>query len=205
MLPVITANIFGPENIQKRGNVLFDSGAQINLIRQETADCLGLKGKDISVTITKVGGEEEEMRTKVYRVPVSTIDNSRKHSIKAIGIPCISDTIASINTTDITKYLGLVNEKIRRGKGPVDLLIGIDYAHLHTGEMKQADHVVARKSPLGRVLFGSKPGCTTSETTRLLHLSNKTSVDLAEFCMGVEVKPCICEAESSRKGRENND
>jgi hypothetical protein len=56
MLPVIAANIFGPENIQKRGNVLFDSGAQISLIRQETADCLGLKGKDISVTIAKVGG-----------------------------------------------------------------------------------------------------------------------------------------------------
>jgi hypothetical protein len=65
--------------------------------------------------------------------------------------------------------------------------------------MKQADHVVARKSPLGWVLFGSKPGCTTSETTRVLHLSNKTSVDLAEFwtteSMGVEVKPCICEAD----------
>ena len=199
ILPVITANIFGSENVQKRANVLFDSGAQISLIRQQTADCLGLKGKDISVTITKVGGEEEEMRTKVYRVPVSAIDNSRKHSIKAIGIPCITDEIASINITDITKHLGLVNEKIRRGKGPVDLLIGIDYAHLHTGETKQVDHVVARKSPLGWVLFGSKPGCTTPETTRVLLLSKKTSVDLAEFwtteSMGVEVKPCVCEAD----------
>ncbi len=163
ILPVITANIFGPENVQKRANVLFDSGAQISLIRQQTADCLGLKGKDIFVTITKVGGEEEEMRTKVYRVPVSAVDNSRKHSIKAIGILCITNEIASINITDITKHLGLVNEKIRRGKGPVDLLIGIDYAHLHTGETKQVDHVVARKSPLGWVLFGSKPGCTTHE------------------------------------------
>ena len=135
MLSVITANIFGPENIQKRVNVLFDSGAQVSLVRQQTTDCLGQKGKDISVTITKVGGKEEEMKTKVYRVPVSAIDNSRKYSIKAIGIPCISDEIASINIIDITKHLGLVHEKIRRGKGPVDLLIGIDYAHLHTGEI----------------------------------------------------------------------
>ena len=199
MLPVITANIFGPENIQKRVNVLFDSGAQVSLIRQQTADCLGLKGKNISVTIMKVGGEEQEMKTKVYRVPVSAIDNSRKYSIKAIGIPCISDEIASINITDITKNLGLVHEKIRRGKGPVDLLIGIDYAHLHTGEMKQVNHVVARKSPLGWVLFGSKPGHITHETTQVLFLSKKTSVDLAEFwtteSMGVEVKPCICEAD----------
>ena len=40
-------------------NVLFDSGAQISLIRSETAQNLGLKGRDISVNITKVGGEEE--------------------------------------------------------------------------------------------------------------------------------------------------
>ncbi len=76
------------------------------------------------------------MRTKVYRVPVSAIDNSRKYSIKATGIPCIRNEIASINITDIKKHLGFVNGKIRRGKGPVDLLIGIDYAHLHTGETK---------------------------------------------------------------------
>ena len=199
MLPVIAANIFGSDNIQKRGNVLFDSGAQISLIRQETADCLGLRGKGISVTITKVGGEEEELKTKMYRVPVSSIDNSRKHSIKAIGIPCICDEIASINTAEITEHLGLVNEKIRRGKGPVDLLIGIDYAHLHTGEMKQVGHIVARKSPLGWVLFGSTPGRTMSETTRVLHVNYRASVDLADFwtteSMGVEVKPCIYEAD----------
>ena len=199
MLPVITANIFGPKSIQKRANVLFDSGAQISFIRQETANCLGLKGKDISVTITKVGGEEEEMKTKMYKVPVSAIDYSKKHSIKAIGIPCISDEITSVNTIEITKHLGLINENIRRGKGPVDLLIGIDHAHLHAGEMKQADYIVARKSPLGWVLFGSKPECSTSETTRVLFVSKKTSVDLIEFwtteSMGVEVKPCVCEAD----------
>jgi hypothetical protein len=60
MLPVTSAEIFGPNHIRKRGNVLFDSGAQVSLIRQETADSLGLKGKEVSVTITKVGGQEEE-------------------------------------------------------------------------------------------------------------------------------------------------
>lgn len=121
------------------------------------------------------------MKTNVYRVPVGTIDNSRKYSIKTIGIPCISDKIASIDITDITKNLGLVHGKIRRGKGPVDLLIGIDYAHPHTREMKQVDHVVARKSALGWVLFGSKPGRITPETTQVLFLSKKTWVELADF------------------------
>ena len=57
----------------------------------------------------------------------------------------------------------------------------LDHAHLHTGEMKQVDYIVARKSPLGWVLFGSKPECSTSETTRVLCVSKETSVDLAEF------------------------
>ena len=45
-------------------------------------------------------------------------------------------------------------------------------------------------------MLDSKPGCISSETTKVVLLSNKTSVDLADFwtteSMGVGVKPCIC-------------
>ncbi|XP_028419079.1 uncharacterized protein LOC114544723 [Dendronephthya gigantea] len=65
--------------------------------------------------------------------------------------------------------------------------------------MKQGNQIVARKSPLGWVLFGSTPGCGSAETTRVLLVRYETPVDLAEFwtteSMGVEVKPCICEAD----------
>jgi hypothetical protein len=71
LLPVISVNIDGENNLYKRGNVLLDSGAQLSLIRQETAETLGLEGDNISITLTKVGGEEEEIRTKVYKVQVS--------------------------------------------------------------------------------------------------------------------------------------
>ena len=50
--------------MQKQGNILLDSGAQISLIRNETAVSLGLKGKNTSITITKVGGDEETIATK---------------------------------------------------------------------------------------------------------------------------------------------
>ena len=81
MLPVTSADLFGSNNIPKRGNVLFDSGAQVSLIRQETADCLGLKGKKISATITKVGGQEEEIKTNVYNIPISAVDDRRTYSV----------------------------------------------------------------------------------------------------------------------------
>ena len=111
MPPVISANICGPNGLYKRGNVLFDSGAQINLIRSETAHSLVLKGRDISVNITKVGGEQEKINTKVYKVPVTAIDNQKRHSLRAIGIPSISDEIASIHVARTIERFGLSNEK----------------------------------------------------------------------------------------------
>ena len=200
MLPVIAANICGPNGLYKRGNVLLDSGAQISLIRSETADSLGLKGRDISVNIIKVGGEEESIHTKIYKVPVSGIGDPKKHSVRAIGIPCISEEVKSIQTGTIIEKLGLPKDQVvRRGKGHVDLLIGIDHAHMHTGQTKQADHLVARRSPLGWVIFGSTTGELSNTITTVLHVKYTAPVDLSDFwkteTMGVEVKPCTCDAD----------
>lgn len=89
----------------------------MGLIRKETAAVLGLKGNDTIVTITKVGGEEETIKTKVYKVPVSSPDNTEMFSIKAIGIPCISEEVSAVQLKPIAKLLGLENERIRRGNG----------------------------------------------------------------------------------------
>ena len=76
--PVLSVNIGIANGLFKCGNVLLDSGAQVSLIRQETADTLGLKGKDVSVTVTKVGGEEETMKTKEYRVQLICFGDNKQ-------------------------------------------------------------------------------------------------------------------------------
>ena len=96
-MPVISANLCGQNGIYKRGNIILDTGAQISLIRNDTAE--GLKGKYTSVTITKVGGDEEVMKTKEHRFPVNALDDSRKYSVKAIGIPSIGDDITAVQTS----------------------------------------------------------------------------------------------------------
>ena len=96
-----------------------------------------------------MGGEEETIKTKVFKVPVSSPDNIETYSIKAIGIPCISEEVSAVQHKPIAKLLEIENERIRRGKGPIDLLIGIDHAHMHTGETRQAGELVARQTPLG--------------------------------------------------------
>ena len=198
MLPVITANICGSNGVHKPGNILFDSGAQISLIRRETANSLRLHGQDITVNIVKVGGEEEEIQTKVYKVSVTGIDDKKKYVVRAIGIPCISDEIKGVRSSALAEQFSLPREKIRRGNGHIDLLVGIDHAHLHTGQTREVNHLVARKSPLGWVIFGSTSGDLRNVTTTVLHVKVTSPVDLSEFwtteAMGVQVDPCICDA-----------
>ena len=186
--------------MQKNGNILLDSGVQISFIRSDTAELLGLEGRNTSVTIAKVGGQEDNIRTKDCRVPVSSVNNHKKYSIKAIGIPNITDDITSVPTSQITELLGLSNEKIRRGKGPIDILVGIDHAHMHTGQTGQAGKVVARKTPLGWVLSGGSLG-NVQLASRILFVKHAMPVNLSNFwkteSMGVDVKPCVCEAEKS--------
>ena len=121
LLPVITCRIYGQNGFQKQNITLLDSGAQISLIREETAVTLGLKGNESAVT--KVGGEEETIRTKVFKVPVSLSDNAETFSITVIGIPGISEEVSAVQFKPIGKLLGLENQRIRRVKGPIDLLI----------------------------------------------------------------------------------
>ena len=91
-----------------------------------------MEGKNVSITITKVGGEEQEMKTKEFKVQVRSPNNKRGFLIKAVGNPRISDDVAAITRTDVTELARLTGEKIHWGTGPVDLLTGIDHARLHT-------------------------------------------------------------------------
>ena len=83
LLPVITADISGQTGLYKRGNVILDSEAQISFIRMETAESLGLEGNNVPITITKVGGEEQEMKTKEFKVQVTSLSNKWGFLIKA--------------------------------------------------------------------------------------------------------------------------
>ena len=198
LLPVITADISGQTGLYKRGNVILDSEAQISFIRMETAESLGLEGNNVPITITKVGGEEQEMKTKEFKVQVTSPSNKWGFLIKAVGIPRISDDVSAITRKVVTERTRLTGKKIHRGTGPVDLLIGRDHARLHTSETKQSGHLVGRNSPLGWVVFGAASG-KIQQANSVLLVSYSTPVDLSNCwtteAMGVAVKPCICSAD----------
>lgn len=111
VLLVISANISNANGLFKCGNVLLDSGSQISLIKQETAETLGLKGKDASITITKVGGEVETLKTKEYTTQLTSIDDNKRFTVRAVGIPTISDEITTVKISHLPQLLGLPDAK----------------------------------------------------------------------------------------------
>ena len=193
------AEILGSQETQKQGILLLDTGAQLSLIRTSVAEELGLKGKTINITIAKVGGEEEEMTTKMYRVRVRSLESQMIHKIAAVGIPCISNEICEVKLNDVARVFGFGKEKVRRGKGPVDLLIGIDHPKLHTGETREAGNLVARNSPFGWVVFGATPK-NLKQVNQVFQINSSTPIDMTEFwtteSMGVSVQTCSCERDN---------
>ena len=122
---MITCKIYGQNGFQKQSNTLLDSGAQISLICKERAAALGLKGNDTAIALLKVGGGEGTIKTEVYKVPVSSLDNTKMFSIKSIGVPCNRE-VSAVQLKLMVKLLGLECKRIHRGNGPVDFLLRID-------------------------------------------------------------------------------
>ena len=190
--------ILGPDTA-KQGNLLLDSGAQVSLIKLSVAKELGLKGNDVTITLAKVGGEEEELITKLFRVRIRSLGNRRDiHTITAVGIPCISSEITEIKLRHLAGFFGLREDEIQRTNGPVDLLIGIDHPKLHTGETREAANLIARQSPLGWVVFGATPG-RNPQVSQVFNVKVPTPIDMTDFwtteTMGVAAKSCACQAD----------
>ena len=198
MLPVVTAFVVGKNGKREEANILMDSGAQINLVRNDVAQRLRLDEKDVTITMTTVGGKEEELKTKMYEVPIRSTENNSLFSVNAIEIPCRSDEVTEVEVEAIESYLGLTKNTLSRGSGILDVLIGIDHANMHTGKIKQVGNLVARHSPLGWLVF-----CATQSNpaavNKVLRVGVSVPVEMNEFwsteSMSVAIQPCLCEAE----------
>ena len=88
LLPVVTGAIKAHPNadVLTEATIFFDSGAQISMIRSSLAESLSLQSKPVKILITKVGGIEEELTTKIYKFPVCTSDGKAVQVIQAVGI-----------------------------------------------------------------------------------------------------------------------
>ena len=135
---------------------------------------MNLKAKHVTVIIGKVGGEEEQLKTKLFRIRVRSLERNSVYTVMAVRIPCISENISEIKLRDVAKRLGLSKAKLHHGSSPVDILVGIDHSVLHTGETKEVQNLVVRNSPLvlnllTKVLSTIKDGLVRYCNTKTSH------------------------------------
>ena len=196
LLPVVSCKLLS-EDAQIKGSVLIDSGSQISIIRQSVADELKLKGRKATINIAVLGQKEEELQTRVYKVPIKPLDRQPGYTITAIGIPTIGDVRDGVKIGDIAAQLNLEGKDVDRRDGPIDLLIGTDHPKFHIGESRDSKcgRYVARKSPLGWVLFGGGP--TEEVRGNVYHIKLASPIDLTDFweteSMGVKNNGCGCQ------------
>ena len=119
-------------------------------------------------------------------------------AIQAVGIPQISDEVDEVDGNLLASIFGLAESDIRRKAGPIDLAIGINSSRFHVGENKVKGSLVARKSPIRWVIFGSNAEDLMPEIKQVSLVRLAGPVDLTDFwrteSMGVTVSPCTCEA-----------
>ena len=195
LLPTSVAVLKGEGQLETEVNVLFDSGAQVSMIRNSVAEAMGLTGRKLQIYLTKIGGIEEEHDTWLYKVTLCRQNKTPVQTIQAIGIPHISNEVTKIKVDDIAVKFNIPVNEIKRRAGPIDVLIGITYPKFHVGKTEVKDGLVARKSPLGWVIFGMNSN-KSNESKQVLHIRVATPVDVTEFwkteSMGVNVQPCNC-------------
>ena len=112
-------------------NVLWDGGATLSLITFKRAAQLGLTGKSVRLSVTKVGGVTDKIDS--YKYQLSLIDKAGKNvSFILYGIDKISSDVKNVNITGVLKdFENIQLNEVKQPTGEIDILIGFDYAGYH--------------------------------------------------------------------------
>ena len=138
-------------------NVLWDGGATLSLITFRKANELGLEGKHINLSVTKVGGKSEQINSNKYEL---TLKDKKGKNVDFIvyGIDKISSEVRDIDISSASKLFSNVNLKdLQRPTGEIDILIGFEYAGYHPARMQNNGHLLVMENQFGKCLSGSHP------------------------------------------------
>ena len=103
---------------------MWDSAASLCFITNEKAKAEKLQGKEVELTITKVGGETEKLQTYKYNLPLIDLKGDQV-ILEVYGIDKITNDIQGIESTFIASMFNNVLQKdINRPEGKVVVLIG---------------------------------------------------------------------------------
>ena len=138
-------------------SILYDSGSDVTLIRHQRARELGIRGRNIKMTMVKVGNVKEHFSTREYILPLQDKCGNIVQ-LRAIGNDEISAKIAKIETSNVVRvFTGITVEDIKRPEKHIDILIGTDYCELLPEVVQTRDKLQLLKNPFGYCIRGSHP------------------------------------------------
>ena len=143
----------------KRGwlNVMWDNGASLCFITNAKAKAEKLKGTEVQLTLVKVGGTNEIIKSQKYFLSLFDKEG-REVKFAVYGIDKITSDLQRIDINGITKLFKHVpKEDLIRPSGTVDVLIGYEYAGYHPTREQNIGHLVLLKNRFGRCTGGTHP------------------------------------------------
>ena len=185
-------------------NVMWDNAASLCFITNAKAKQEKLKGVKVNLSIVKIGGQTQKIETMKYKLPLL---DKQGHAVEfeVYGINKITSDIEHVNVESIVHlFRNVTKEEIARPAGPVDVLIGYEYAAYHPEREQNIGHLVLLKNRFGRCVGGTHPLLKEVYMTHNLRNAKVNTivgkVNIEDFytieALGVQCKPkcggCKC-------------
>ena len=136
IMPVVRVKFKAENGRLREDNVLVDSGAGTNtVIRKDFARALGLQGRSEPIDLAVVGGKRvEQKKSRRLKFFISPLGNEQEFKIEAHEI---DNTIVNVQALDrpwLKSFPHLRDVHFSHKAGPIDLILGVQYSHLHAEE-----------------------------------------------------------------------
>ena len=195
ILPVVRVRFRADNGRIREGNVLIDSGAATTIVRKDFAKSLGLQGKRQHLELSVVGGESlnqpDSRRLKFW---ISSMSGGEEYQIEAHDIDRTVLSVPSLDRPWLKSFRHLRDIDFSHKAGPIDLILGVQYSHLHAEEeIRQGLNFepVGKRTKLGWFVIGGD----NTDVPRL-SVNFVQNSDLSEFyemeTLGVRAPTCSC-------------
>ncbi|KAK3749297.1 hypothetical protein QZH41_007559 [Actinostola sp. cb2023] len=207
ILPVVRVRFRAENGRVREGNVLIDSGAGTTVIRTDFAKALGLQGKRERIDLAVVGGERiRQPESRRVNFWISSLQGSEEFRIQAHEIEKTILSVPPLDRSWLNSFSHLANVEFPHKAGPVDLILGVQYSHLHAEDETRQGlpfDPVAKQSKLGWFVIGSD---SHKGKSPICSISIASPINLERFyeleTLGIQAPECSCQTPISREDKE---
>ena len=197
ILPIVRVQFRASNGRIREGNVFLDSGAAATVIRTDFARALGLQGKKECFEVSVVGGSQvTEIDSRRVKFWLSPLEGGEEFQIEANEMQRTVCSVPPLDKTWLSSFSHLSTIEFPHKAGPVDLILGLQYSHLHAElEVRQGlpFEPVAKRSRLGWFVIGPEK---TRARPSICSFGRKETPDLSQLydleTLGVRAPDCNC-------------